>query len=60
MHLLEFLTVTEKRKKIRNDREVINPLHLNMGMHILLNVLSTFPKVLPKRICLTIKDCFSW
>ena len=49
MHLLEFLTVTKKEKKIRNDREVINPLHLNMGMHILLNVLITFPKVLPKK-----------
>ena len=49
MHLLEFLTVTKKEKKIRNDREVINSLHLNMGMHILLNVLITFPKVLPKK-----------
>ena len=29
---------------------MINPLHLNMGMHILLNVLNTFPKVLPKKL----------
>ena len=49
MHLLEFLNSNKKRKKIRNDREVINPLHLNMGMHILLNVLNPFPKVLPKK-----------
>ena len=30
-------------------------LHPNISMHILLNVLYKFPKVLTRRICLTIK-----
>ena len=29
----------------------VNPLHSNISMHILLTVLSTFPKVLTGRIC---------
>ena len=32
-----------------------NPLHHNISMHILHTVLYTFPKVLTRRICLTIK-----
>ena len=38
----------------------INPLHPNISMHILHTVLYTFPKVLTRRICLTIKSFFSW
>ena len=37
-----------------------NPLHPSISMHILHTVLSTFPKVLTRRICLTIKSFFSW
>ena len=35
-------------------------LHPNINMHILHTVLYTFPKVLTRRICLTIKSFFSW
>ena len=35
-------------------------LHPNIGMQILHAVLSRFPKVLTRRICLTIKSFFSW
>ena len=36
----------------------INPLHPNISMYILHTVLYTFPKVLTRRICLTIKSFF--
>ena len=38
----------------------INPLHPNIGMDIPHTVLYTFPKVLTRRICLSIKRIFSW
>ena len=40
--------------------DVFNPLHSNIRMHILHTVLYTFPDVLARRICLTIKRLFSW
>ena len=40
--------------------DVFNPLHPNIRMHILHTVLYTFPDVLARRICLTIKRLFSW
>ena len=36
------------------------PPHSNIGMHILHYVLCTFPKMLKRRICVTIKGFFSW
>ena len=36
----------------------VNPLHPNISMHILHNVFFTYPKVLTRRICLTIKKFF--
>ena len=42
------------------DHELINPLHPMISMHILHNVLYTFPKMLTRRIWLTIKSFFSW
>ena len=36
------------------------PPHSNIGMHILHHVLWTFPKMLKRRICPTIKGFFSW
>ena len=36
--------------------KVRNPLHPNISMHILHTVLYTFPRVLTRRICLTIKS----
>ena len=42
-----------------HPRVSFNPLHLNIRMHILHTVLYTFPKVLKKRICLTIKSFFT-
>ena len=38
----------------------LNPLHVNIGMHILHTVVNTFPKVLTRRICLLIKSFFHW
>ena len=39
---------------------IINPLHPNISLYILLTVLYTFPKVLTRRICLIIKSFLSW
>ena len=39
---------------------VINPWHSNISMHILHTVFYTFPKVLIRRICFTIKSSLSW
>ena len=38
----------------------VNPLHPNISMHILHTTLYTFPRVLTRRICSTIKSFFSW
>ena len=38
--------------------ETINPLQPNITMHILHTVIYPFPKVLTRRICLTIKNFF--
>ena len=38
----------------------LNPLYPNINMHILYTVLQTFPKVLTKKICLTIQNFLSW
>ena len=40
--------------------KVKNPLHPNISMHILHTVLYIFPKVLTRRICLTIKSFSGW
>ena len=37
-------------------KPILNPLHPNISMHILHTVLYTFPKMLTRRICLTIKS----
>ena len=37
-----------------------NPLQPNACLHILHTVLCTFSIVLTRRICFTIKNCFSW
>ena len=48
----------------KDDKEVekqvfyYKTLHPNISMHILHTVLSTFPKVLARRICLPIKSFF--
>ena len=44
----------------KTDVKIINPLHPNISMHILHSVLNTFPKVLTRRICLTIESFFRW
>ena len=59
-HISKFLT------KVGTDSvqviltKVINPLLTNISMHILHTVLYTFPKMLTRRICLTIKSFYSW
>ena len=39
--------------------KLINPLHFTISLHICQTVLYTFPKVLTRRICLTIKGFLS-
>ena len=39
---------------------VINPLHPNISLQVLHTFLHTFPNVLTRRICLTIKSLFDW
>ena len=41
-------------------RSSFNPLRLNISMHILHNIFHTIPKVLTRRMRLTIKSFFSW
>ena len=38
----------------------VNPLQPNIRAYILHTALCTFPRVLTRRICLTIKSLFSW
>ena len=42
------------------NRGSFNPLHPNISIHILHTVLDTFPKVLKRRICITIKSFYNW
>ena len=52
-----YLTQTsDYRRKVR--KLGVNPLHPNISMHIHHTILSTFPKVLARRICLPIKSFF--
>ena len=52
-----------KKKKTKKNTRIINsppnPLHPIISMHILHTVLYTFPVVLTRRICLTIKGFLS-
>ena len=41
-------------------KKLLTFLHPDISMHILHTVLYTFPMILTKRICLTIKSVFSW
>ena len=55
-------TYAKKKKQKKNTRIINsppNPLHPNISMHILHTVLYTFPVVLTRRICLTIKGFLS-
>ena len=47
-------------KKAEEVQEDINPLHPNINMHILHTVLYKCPKVLIRRICVTIYSFFGW
>ena len=38
----------------------VNPLHPNISWHVLHTVFITFPKVLTRRTCLTIKSFYCW
>ena len=58
----------KKKKKRNGTREgkdgflfgYLNFIHPNINMHILHTVLYTFPKVLTRRICFTVKSFLSW
>ena len=58
----------KKKKKKNGTREgkdgflfgYLNFIHPNINMHILHTVLYTFPKVLTRRICFTVKSFLSW
>ena len=45
-------------KSVNAAVNLFNPLHPNISMHILLTVLYTFPRVLTRRICLTVDSFF--
>ena len=47
-------------KAVNAAVNLFNLLHPNISMHILHTVLYTFPKVLTRRICLTVKSFFTW
>ena len=49
--------ISDTRFKFRRR---FNTLHRKIRMHILDNVLYTFPRVLTGRICMIIKSFFSW
>ena len=52
------ITVNNIAGKLTNyfKQTAVNPLHQNISMHILHTVLHTFPDVLARRICVTIKS----
>ena len=49
-------------EKVKMDSSFgyLNFIHPNINMHILHTVLYTFPKVLTRRICFTVKSFLSW
>ena len=55
-------TQTNALKKLKKEQAAfrLNLLHPNISMHILHTVLYTFPEVLSRRICLTVRSFFSW
>ena len=62
-----FLIVDMKRSKIawklklnQIVETILNSLHPNINIHILLTVLFTFPMVLTRRICLRIRSFLNW
>ena len=68
-NLCQILLPKKKKKKKKNcTREgkdgflfgYLNFIHPNINMHILHTVLYTFPKVLTRRICFTVKSFLSW
>ena len=50
---IRFEGVVKKLAGYMTSLEVMNPLHINISMYILLIDLHTCPKVLKRRICLT-------
>ena len=46
--------------KGEKDTIRVNPLLPNISIHVLHTIHYTFPKVLTRRICLTIKSFLSW
>ena len=62
-----FLIVDMKRSKIawklklnQIVETILNSLHPNINIHILLTVLFTFPMVMTRRICLRIRSFLNW
>ena len=49
---------SDKRQHVVDNKRnyCLNPLHPKISMHILHTVFYTFPKVLSRRFCLTIKS----
>ena len=56
----QYFNIAKQRFLPFKDSKFCQPLHLDINMHILHTVLYTIPKVLTRRICLTIKSFFSW
>ena len=58
---LEMCQITLEISRFKTENPfIVNPWHLSVSIQILLTVLQTFPSVLTRRICLTIKSFFRW
>ena len=58
--MCEHTTVCVRIQRYLRIRVSINPLHPKISIHILHTVFSTFPKVLIRRFCRTIKSFCAW
>ena len=57
---LLFLATVHKQEPFSHAHQTISPSHPNISIQILHTILHIFPKELTRRICFTIKSCFSW
>ena len=56
IHSFHIILIPLKKKKLVPRKELLNPLHPNINMHILHTIIHTFLIILKRRICLEIKS----
>ena len=56
IHSFHIILIQFKKKKLVPRKELLNPLHPNINMHILHTIIHTFLIILKRRICLKIKS----